>query len=101
MEPVMMNAQRQPRCPTIQGTLSGVTIAPTFVPALKMPVANARSFFGNHSATVLIEAGKVSDLPRPQPKSAKVKGKKEMATAWAHGARPPEGAGDGKARRGA
>ena len=56
--PVSTNAQRQPRCIAIQGTVNGATIAPTFEPALKMPVAKARSFFGNHSATVLIAAGK-------------------------------------------
>ena len=31
-----------------------------FVPELKRPVANARSRFGNHSATTLIAAGKVA-----------------------------------------
>ena len=30
-----------------------------------MPVARARSFFGNHSATVFIEAGKLPASPRP------------------------------------
>ena len=77
----MMNAQRQPRWPTIQGTLSGVTIAPTFVPALKMPVASARSFLGNHSATVLIEAGKFPDSPSPKPKRAMLKVSTELASA--------------------
>jgi hypothetical protein len=36
----------------IQGTAIGTTSAPTLVPELKIPVASARSFFGNHSATV-------------------------------------------------
>src|SRR5436305_218961 len=36
-----------------------------FEPALKIPVANARSRPGNHSATVLIDAGKLPDSPRP------------------------------------
>ena len=40
--------------------------APTLVPELKMPVARARSFFGNHSATVLIEAGKLPGLAEPE-----------------------------------
>ncbi len=40
-------------------------MAPTFVPELKMPVASARSFFGNHSATVLIDAGKFPASPNP------------------------------------
>ena len=34
-------------------------------PALKIPVANARSFFGNHSATLLIAAGKLPASPSP------------------------------------
>ena len=34
-------------------------------PALKMPVASARSFFGNHSATVLMAAGKFPASPSP------------------------------------
>ena len=33
-------------------------IAPTVDPELNRPAAKARSFLGNHSATVLIEAGK-------------------------------------------
>jgi hypothetical protein len=48
-------------------------MAPTFEPALKMPVASARSFFGNHSATVLIAAGKLPDSPRPRRKRATLK----------------------------
>jgi len=36
------------------GTTIGAMTAPMFVPALKRPVANARSRRGNHSATVLI-----------------------------------------------
>ena len=50
----------------IQGTTSGVTSAPTFVPELKMPVASARSFLGNHSATVLMEAGKLPGLAQAE-----------------------------------
>ena len=38
----------------------GVSNAPTFVPELKMPVASARSFFGNHSAVALMAAGKLN-----------------------------------------
>src|SRR5437762_6468869 len=68
-----MNARCQPQRKVIQGTTSGVTSAPTFVPELKMPVARARSFLGNHSATVLIEAGKAPDSPRPSAKRASAK----------------------------
>jgi hypothetical protein len=38
-------------------------MAPMFEPLLKIPVANALSFFGNHSATVLMDAGKLPDSP--------------------------------------
>src|SRR6186997_1335122 len=60
-----MNASYHPQASTIAGTSSGVASAPIFVPELKIPVARARSFFGNHSATVLIEAGKLPASPNP------------------------------------
>src|SRR4051812_31922133 len=69
-KPVQMNAARQPNVRAIQGTTSGVMIAPTLLPALKIPVASARSRDGNHSATVLIDAGKLPDSPRPSPNRA-------------------------------
>src|SRR5882672_3626156 len=50
--------------------MSAATKIPTFVPELKMPVASARSFLGNHSATVLIEAGKAPASPRPRANRA-------------------------------
>ena len=40
-------------------------MAPMLEPELKMPVASARCCLGNHSATVLIAAGKFPDSPRP------------------------------------
>jgi hypothetical protein len=43
------------------------------VPALKIPVANALSFFGNHSATAFIAAGKFPASPIPKPIRAKLK----------------------------
>src|ERR1700722_8975044 len=48
-----------------QGTNSDAAIAPRFEPELKMPVAKALSRFGNHSATVLIDAGKLPPSPKP------------------------------------
>src|SRR5665647_861340 len=57
--PVIIKASCHPQVIAIQGTTSGARIAPTFVPELKIPVARARSFLGNHSATVLIAAGKL------------------------------------------
>ena len=47
------------------GTKIAATMAPKFEPALKMAVAKARSRLGNHSATVLIEAGKLPASPMP------------------------------------
>jgi hypothetical protein len=54
----------------IQGTTAGVSSAPMLVPELKIPVANARSRFGNHSATTLMAAGKFPASPRPSTKRA-------------------------------
>src|SRR3989441_8030448 len=71
--PVPMNAHSQPNRTVMNGTTSGVMIAPTFVPALKMPVASARSRRGNHSATVLIAAGELPASPRPRTKRARRK----------------------------
>src|SRR6266403_4835691 len=65
-DPVNKNAQRQPRDLAIHGMNRGVIIAPTLVPALKIPVASARSFFGNHSATALMLAGKTAASPKPR-----------------------------------
>ena len=47
------------------GTTSGASTAPTFEPALKIPVASARSRRGNHSAVVLIAEGKFPASPSP------------------------------------
>ena len=66
MSPVARNADCHPKRTVIQGTTSGAIVAPMFAPELKMPVASARSFFGNHSATVLIAAGKLPDSPSPR-----------------------------------
>src|SRR5258705_9869618 len=85
--PVSKNAQRHPRCRAIQGTMNGVTMAPMLVPALKIPVARARSFLGNHSATHLMLAGKTPASPKPSAKRAAAKLKKEPAAAWAMEAR--------------
>src|SRR3546814_12462071 len=63
--PVSMNADFHPKCNVINVTISGATIAPTEEPELKIPVTYARSFFGNHSATVLIAAGKFAASPSP------------------------------------
>ena len=48
-----------------QGIRIAAIMAPKFEPLLKIPVANARSRLGNHSATVLIDAGKLPASPMP------------------------------------
>src|SRR4029077_9720119 len=64
--PTLMNAPRHSQIATMGGTTKGVRIAPIFVPALKMPVARARSFFGNHSVTALMLAGNTAASPKPR-----------------------------------
>ena len=61
-----MKASCHPYAPKIQGTMMGATIAPMLAPELKIPVASARSLLGNHSATVLIAAGKFPASPAPK-----------------------------------
>src|SRR5467141_191790 len=85
--PVKRKVERQPQSEAIHGARSGVTMAPTLVPALKMPVASARSFLGNHSATLLMLAGKTPASPNPSAARATAKVKKEFAVAWAIEAR--------------
>lgn len=58
-----MNAVSHPHSSAITGTVSGATMAPTFAPELKIPVAKARSFFGKYSAVALIAAGKLPASP--------------------------------------
>ncbi|MNU05096.1 hypothetical protein D3C72_2497780 [compost metagenome] len=42
-------------------------MAPTLAPELKIPVANARCFLGNHSATAFMAAGKLPASATPSP----------------------------------
>ena len=56
-------------------------MAPRFDPALNIPVANARSFLGNHSATVLMLAGNTPDSPKPKADLATIKLVKELPRA--------------------
>src|SRR6187397_1628406 len=72
MRPVSTKAQYQPYVYVIHGTANGVSSAPMLVPELKIPVASARSRFGNHSATVLMAAGKLPDSPSPSRKRTKM-----------------------------
>ena len=85
-----MNAIRQPQAAAISGTQIGATMAPMFVPELKIPVAKARSLFGNHSATVLIDAGKFAASPTPSRKRAKPNVQGAVRERGRHpGERPP------------
>src|SRR5438067_13387205 len=47
-----------------------------------MPVASARSFFGNHSATALIAPGKLADSPSPKSARAAENPAVVRAKAW-------------------
>src|SRR3954453_20909274 len=80
--PVATNADCQPHLLAIQGTTSGTITAPIFAPELKIPVAWARSLLGNHSATVLMHAGKFAASPNPRNARATPNAKAEAANAW-------------------
>src|SRR6516164_7180935 len=82
IEPVLTKAQRQPQWIVIQGTTSGVIMAPTLVPALKIPVARARSFLGNQFATVLMLAGNTPASQNPSAERATMKLPRELLIAW-------------------
>src|SRR3982751_5134805 len=86
--PVMMNASYHPQAITISGTSNGVASAPMFVPELKRPVDKARSFFGNHSATVFIDAGKLPASPIPSTNRATINPTTEAESVTVHGAAP-------------
>ena len=55
-----------------------------------MPVASERSFCGNHSATVLIAAGKLPDSPSPRKKRANPNSKHGAGQRVAHGGEAPD-----------
>src|SRR6266545_4103759 len=103
--PVRMNAQYQPKRTVMKGTVIGVITAPILVPALNSPVANARSRCGNHSATVLIAAGKFPDSPSPRTKRTRMNpatdedrggGAEARDFAGRHGGQRPDGEGERK-----
>src|SRR5450432_2997280 len=80
--PKPANAHRQPYWSVSHGTRSGARMAPAFDPELKTPVAKARSRFGNHSATVLMAAGKFPAWPSPNRKRAQPKPNADVASPW-------------------
>src|SRR5690606_2177024 len=61
--PIMTNEASQPYAAAIHGMGKGAARAPTVAPALKILVADPRSFFGKNSAVALIAAGKLPDSP--------------------------------------
>src|ERR1700675_5170556 len=65
-----MNAICQPQVSAIQGIRIGAMIGPKFEPELNKLVANVRSFFGNQSATVLIDDGKLPASLIPKQRRA-------------------------------
>src|ERR1039457_4195676 len=64
--PVPRKVDCQPHFSAIHGTSRIVATAPMLAPELKIPVAAARCLLGNHSATVLMQAGKVAASPNPR-----------------------------------
>ena len=72
-------------------------IAPMLVPALKRPVAKARSRLGNHSATAFRPAGKLPPSPTPSSIRAAMKPETERTAAWVVLAGGPDQEGDGVA----
>ena len=80
--PARMKAQRHPKVSAMAGIMAGAMIAPTFVPALKIEVAKARSVFGNHNATALIAAGKLPPSLTPRNTRAAKKPLTEPTSAW-------------------
>src|SRR5258706_13552117 len=87
--PVKRKVEGQPKSDAIHGAMSGVTIAPMLVPALKMPVAKARSFLGNHSATDLMLAGRTPASPKARTQRGVAKLVNEAAAAGAIEGTPP------------
>ena len=80
--PVAMKAMRQPNMAAIHGTASGVMIAPTLEPALKMPMASARSRLGNHSLVAASAAGKVPASPSAISRRAPISPRVVVKAAW-------------------
>src|SRR5271170_1657341 len=72
----------QPQATAMAGTTKGAIMAPTLEPQLKRPVARARSFLGNHSATVAMAAGKLAASERPRKIRQMQKAKTVVRMVW-------------------
>src|SRR5712675_1011863 len=86
-EPVMIKAHFHPHATAMNGTDNGAKTAPMLAPELNIPVANALSFFGNHSAIVLMAAGKFPDSATPKVARAIMNPNVLCANAWPTAAR--------------
>src|ERR1700723_72060 len=67
--PVNRKADCQLKVWEIQ-TATAANMTPKLLAPLKIPVASARSFFGNHSATAFTEAGQLAASPAPRKNRA-------------------------------
>ena len=83
MAPVMMKAHCQPKLAAMNGTVSGATMAPIFVPELKIPFANSISFFGYHSPIAFTAEGNFHASVIPSAALAIPKPTVEVANACA------------------
>jgi hypothetical protein len=85
----------------IHGTVSGVMMAPKFVPALKIPVASARSFFRKPLGHSLQARRKISRFAESQSKTRGEKSRERVACGVRHGRAAPENHRQGKTQSGA
>ena len=82
-EPVMRNVACQPKL-ICNATMMGVAMTlPSAAPLLKIDMAKARSFTGNHSAQTLAAPGQLPASPRPSRKRKTLKPAAPRAVAWA------------------
>ena len=75
----------------------GAATAPTLLPALKMPVARARSLTGNHSATLLMAGGKVAAFGDAQAAADELEAQNAAHGGVQAGEQAPRGNGAGQA----
>jgi len=71
--PFSFETPKSPEEITSEGESRAFSVRPVYrysPTAYDSALAKARSFFGNHSATVLMEAGKLAASPRPRAKRA-------------------------------
>ena len=79
----MTKAHRQPARRATAETTGTASVEPRAVPALKMPMARARSRIGNHSAAARTPAGKFTGWVAPSSSRAPWKPRTELTRPWA------------------